>query len=91
MILTVPNGGNSYSRWHSTDYSLGRGHKVLESGCVSAPSRQWGGGITGDSHTIRGVPGVILVHMGRSVMPTGMGELFSAWQFDDLFDDLFTG
>lgn len=84
MILTVPNGGNSYSRWHSTNYSLGRGHKVLESGCVSAPSRQWGGGITGDRC-------VILVHMGRSVMPTGMGELFSAWQFDDLFDDLFTG
>lgn len=55
MILTVPNGGNSYSRWHSTNYSLGRGHKVLESGCVSAPSRQWGGGITGNSHTIRGV------------------------------------
>lgn len=55
MILTVPISGNSYSRWHSTNYSFERGHKVLESVCVSAPSRQWGGGITGNSHTIRGV------------------------------------
>lgn len=55
MILIVLNGGNSYFRWYSFNYSFGRGYKVFESGCVSVFSRYWGGGIIGNSYIIRGV------------------------------------